>query len=64
MGQPNARKSATTESEYLARAVFHEGIFIFQETGTRAPKALGFDDLEQRIWQTTAAYERELEKEG
>ena len=41
MGQPNARKSATTESEYLSRADFHEGIFNFEGTGTRAPKALG-----------------------
>ena len=26
--------------------------------GTRAPKALGFDDLEQRMWQTTAVTNR------
>lgn len=64
MGQPNARKSATTESEYLSRADFHEQIFNFEGTGTRALKALGYDDLEQRIWQTTAVDEQVLERES
>ena len=64
MGQPNVTKSATAESEYLSRADFQKGMFNFKGTGTRAPKALGYDDLEQRIWRTTAADERVLESES
>ena len=64
MCQPNVRKLATTESEYLWRADFHKGMFNFEGTETQALKVLGFDDLEQRIWQTMVAYERALESES
>ena len=49
IGQPNSRQSATTESEYVARADFHKGMFSFERTGMRVPNAFWCDDLEQRI---------------